>query len=199
MTRPSGQGMTSSNAQALLDFWLHDVGERGWFRADDAVDAALRARFGALLDAALTRGERFEAWAKTPRDALARLILLDQLPRNLFRDDARAFALDPAACAAAEDALARGHDAATPGREKMFFYMPFMHAETLAAQDRSVALFEAAGAAFADNLKHAVAHRAVIARFGRFPHRNAVLGRESTSEEATFLAEGGYAPGAKKR
>ena len=126
-----------------------------------------------------------------PEGALALLILLDQFPRNMFRGAARAFATDPLARAIAAGALLKGFDAQVPPEMRGFFYLPFMHSEDLADQERCVALYQAAGDA--DGLKWAQEHADIIRRFGRFPHRNAVLGRASTPEEQAFLDSGGFA------
>ncbi|PKP72771.1 MAG: DUF924 domain-containing protein [Alphaproteobacteria bacterium HGW-Alphaproteobacteria-6] len=175
----------------VLEFWLNEVGPRGWYVADPAVDDEIRSRF-------LTLWQEAEAgdhghWTSGPRGALAYLILTDQFPRNMFRDEARAFATDGRARAAADAAIAAGHDTAIAEPERQFFYLPFMHSEDIADQDRCIALI-AAGlpASGAGNRRHAEAHREVIARFGRFPYRNAALGRATTAAEAGFLAAGGY-------
>lgn len=175
----------------VLDFWLHEVGPAGWYAIDEAIDAEIRARFGALWREA-EAGDHGH-WTAGPRGALAYLILTDQFPRNMFRGDASAFATDGRARAAASSAIAAGLDAAIPEPERQFFYLPFMHSEDIADQDRCIALMTAGlPVTGAGNLRHAHAHRAVIARFGRFPYRNAALGRTTTEAEAAFLAAGGY-------
>jgi uncharacterized protein (DUF924 family) len=173
-------------AADLIDFW-RDAGRDRWFARDDAFDTELRTRF---LDAhlAAARGER-EAWRDTPDGALALVLLLDQLPRNLFRGSAQAFASDALARADAERAIAAGFDLRVDPALRVFFYLPFEHSETLADQDRSVASI--AMVDDADYLHYAQAHRDVIRRFGRFPHRNAALGRSNTPEEQTWLDAGG--------
>jgi uncharacterized protein (DUF924 family) len=162
-----------------------------WFRKDSGFDEGIRRRFSPLL-AALTEGEH-QDWLLAPRSALAFVIVLDQFSRNMFRGDARAFAQDALARSAADQAMRRGFDAAVSPVERSFFYLPFMHSEVLADQDRSVALFEALAGGDANNssVDYARRHRDIIARFGRFPHRNAVLGRPSTPEELAFLSEPG--------
>lgn len=180
--------MTVHRPTDILDFWKQ-AGREAWFRKDADFDAQIRSRFGGLLDA-FDRGE-LAGWDATPEGALALIILLDQFPRNLFRNDPRAFAHDADALKIADAALARGDDSQIEPALRMFFYLPFEHDETIASQDRSVALFTALGDA--ETLKYAEVHRDVIARFGRFPHRNAVLGRETTAEEQAFLDEGGFA------
>jgi uncharacterized protein (DUF924 family) len=182
----------------ILGFWFQGdphAFRQAWFKRDDAFDAEIRKRFGTLL--APAREGAHDAWATTPHGALALSILLDQFPRNLHRGTAEAFACDPHARAIARDAvLARRQDLALTPTQRVFLYLPFEHSEAMADQDLSVALFEglrdrAADAKPGGVIDYAWRHRAVIARFGRFPHRNAVLGRESTSAEAAYLAAGG--------
>ncbi|WP_254368196.1 DUF924 family protein [Paracoccus sp. Z118] len=168
-------------------FWLDEVGPKGWYVQSDELDQQIRARFmGAWQDA----GQLTQGWADTPEGALAALILTDQFPRNMFRGDSRSFATDPLAQKIAEAAIEAGHDLATPEPGRQFFYLPFEHAEDLDAQDRAVALF--AERMPGENLLHAQLHRDTIARFGRFPWRNAALGRESTPAEQAVLDAGGY-------
>ena len=158
-----------------------------WWRRDAAFDEEIRARVGPLREEIL-RGEHAD-WRGTARGALAYVVVLDQLSRNMFRGTPRAFEGDARALGAAREALARGDDATLASDERLFLYMPFMHSEALADQDRSLALFRALGGA--DALHAAEKHHAIIARFGRFPHRNAILGRASTPEEIAFLEEPG--------
>jgi uncharacterized protein (DUF924 family) len=171
----------------VVDFW-REAGEDAWFRKDEAFDAIFRARF---LDAheAAARGA-LDAWAQTPEGALALILLLDQLPRNAFRGTPRMFATDAKAVAIAEDAIAAGHDMALDEDIRVFLYLPFEHAENLALQERAVSLCEPLRE---DYLRFAILHRDIIARFGRFPHRNELLGRVSTAEELEFLSSGGFA------
>jgi len=184
--------------KAVLDFWFADgpnAHRSAWFQRDDAFDAEIRARFGALV--APAREGRLDDWARTPEGALALLIVLDQFPRNLFRGTAAAFASDPHARAMARRVVLEGRmDAALAPAQRVFLYLPFEHAEDMAAQDLSVALFEGlrdhkTHAAPGGSIDYAWRHRAVIARFGRFPHRNAALGRESTPAELIYLAQPG--------
>jgi uncharacterized protein (DUF924 family) len=170
----------------IIEFW-RSAGPQRWFAKDEAFDEACRARFLATYEAA-ARGDLAE-WELSPEGALALLILLDQLPRNMFRATRRAYATDPAALLAAERAIERGFAERAAPEMRRFFYLPFMHSEELAAQERSVALNEALGEK--DSIHWARHHRDIVARFGRFPHRNAILGRASTAEEAAFLAEEG--------
>lgn len=170
----------------VLEFWAAAGPER-WFAKDEAFDAACRERF-VLTHEAAARGD-LNDWELSPRGALALCLLLDQLPRNMFRGTRRAYRSDDAAVMTADRAIERGHDKAVEPALRRFFYLPFMHSEDAADQERSVALNEALGDA--DAIQWARHHRDIIARFGRFPHRNAILGRESTPEEAAFLAEEG--------
>jgi len=171
----------------VLSFW-RAAGPDKWFKKDDAFDAAIRARFLPTYEAAAA-GRL--AWDATPDGALALVIVLDQFPRNIFRSDARTYAADPLARATASRAIARGFDAQVPPAERSFFYLPFEHSENLADQERCVALNRASGDA--DALKWAEQHADIIRRFGRFPHRNKVLGRATTPEEQAFLDGGGFA------
>ncbi|AXK39721.1 DUF924 family protein [Crenobacter cavernae] len=163
-----------------------------WFRKDDAFDAELRERFLGLWQS-MTDGERL-AEADSPRAALAQLIVLDQFPRNLFRGDARAFASDAAARQLAKHAVAEGWDEQLPPVARWFVYLPFEHSEDLADQHKASRLFEAlpdGSPGYAGVIDYAHRHRDIVARFGRFPHRNAVLGRPDTPEEAAFLEQPG--------
>lgn len=195
-----------ADAASLLSFWFGDADVAApiapssmgrWFRHDPAFDATLRERFGAHVERA-ARDELVE-WESTAPGALARVLLLDQLPRNLYRNDARAFAADTLAREAADRSLARGFDREVSTLARAFFYLPYEHGESVAAQDRAVALFEALAASAPPEVaeaaesmrRYAHAHRDVITRFGRFPHRNASLGRESTPEEVAWLQAGG--------
>jgi uncharacterized protein (DUF924 family) len=188
----------TDDAERILDFWFAeglDTFRKAWFAQDDAFDASCRDGFGHLVVPA--RDGALDGWAATPRGALALLLLLDQFPRNLFRGSADAFASDAHARDVARDAvLVRRFDLALPPAARIFLYLPFEHGESPADQDLSVALFEGqrddpAHAAPAGTIDYAWRHRAVIQRFGRFPHRNAALGRASTPEERAWLAAGG--------
>lgn len=176
------------SADSVLSFW-HTLGRDKWFSRDDAVDAAIRRRFLSTYDAAVAG--LLARWEDTARSALALVIVLDQFPRNIFRDSARAFAADAQARGIAGRALAHGFDQAVAPTERGFFYLPFMHSEDMADQERCVALYQAVDDA--DGLKFALIHADMIRRFGRFPHRNAALGRETTADEQAFLAAGGFA------
>jgi len=185
-------------AQDVLDFWFGAPGtpEQGatrevWFRKDPAFDAAIGARFGDAVGIALAGG--FGAWCATAPGALARVLLLDQFTRNMYRDTPRAFAGDARALATAQDAVARGLDRELDPSGRWFLYMPFEHAEDEAMQRRSLELFGALAAETGDTapLEWARKHADVIFRFGRYPHRNAILGRASSPEEEAFLAQPG--------
>ncbi|OHC38611.1 DUF924 family protein [Rhodanobacter soli] len=186
-----------ATAQDVLDFWFAEAGTAHWFAADAAFDAQIRARFGAAVEAAAN--DRLDDWADTPSGWLALLILLDQFPRNLYRHDPRAWAADASAQRVALSGLARSDDRQLPAVQRVFAYLPLEHAEDSALQQRSVELFEALCAEvpteqrkqFEEFLDYARRHREVIARFGRFPHRNATLGRASTPEEMLYLAQPG--------
>jgi uncharacterized protein (DUF924 family) len=177
---------------AVLDFWLREIGEQGWYAGGEALDTRVRERFAGLWQAA--HDGALGHWLDGTAGALAFCILTDQFPRNMWRGSARAFATDALALAAAQRAVAQGWDmgAAEPGRQ--FFYLPFEHAEDLAMQDRGLALIATRmPETGAEPLLHARAHAAIIRRFGRFPFRNAALGRATTAAEAEWLAAGGYA------
>jgi uncharacterized protein (DUF924 family) len=172
----------------VVSFWI-EAGPKAWFKKSEAFDAQIRRKFEALHFTA-SRGE-LDDWAQTPDGALALLLLLDQFPRNLFRGSPHAFATDPLARRVARAAIDRGFDARVASELRQFFYLPFEHSEHLEDQDTSVALCAASGDA--DLEKWAKIHRDIIARFGRFPHRNACLGRTTTEPESAFLKSGGFA------
>ena len=169
----------SGDARSILDFWFREIGPDRWWTRSDATDEAIRKRFLALWEE--WRSRSTESFLTTSLEALAAVVLFDQFPRNMFRGDERAFATDGLALAMAEAAVDRGFDQELTEDERVFLYMPFMHAEDLAKQDRCVALFEALG--LPEQVRYAREHRAIIARHGRFPARNAALGRETRPEE----------------
>jgi uncharacterized protein (DUF924 family) len=180
----------------VLDFWFGTLERRGqprpeWFRKDPAFDAEIRARFGATLEAAAAR--ELEAWRASAESILALVVVLDQFSRNIHRGSARAFAQDAHARECAEEAIERGDDLGMLPVERQFLYLPFEHSERLADQERALELFRTLEAFEPTRglLTWAERHHAVVARFGRFPHRNALLGRASTPEEETFLAQPG--------
>jgi uncharacterized protein (DUF924 family) len=188
----------NSQAQAVFDFWFAgtDAQRREWFQKDDAFDREIERRFGAEIAQALESGLR--AWdAEGPQAALARILLLDQFCRNMHRGTPLAFAGDHLALQAALDMIAAGADQLLPPLQRAFVYLPLEHAEDMAMQEQAVALFtrlaESAPAnqGLAGMLDYAKRHREVIRRFGRFPHRNAILGRPSTPDELAFLQQPG--------
>ncbi|MBV9567713.1 MAG: DUF924 domain-containing protein [Hyphomicrobiales bacterium] len=179
--------MELPTADDVLAFW-REAGSEKWFAKDDNFDASIRTRFLELLDAA-RRGE-LAHWEETPNGALALAIVLDQFPRNLFRGTRLAYAADAQARGVTTRALARGLHHRCDQELVTFLYMPLVHSEDLADQERAVALFEILG--LEENLRSARDHRDIIARFGRFPHRNLILGRTTTVQEQAYLDEGGF-------
>jgi uncharacterized protein (DUF924 family) len=187
------------DAQQVLDFWFGRPGDaeyhrprEQWFRKDDAFDAQIRDRFGALIERALV-GE-LQSWAAHPASAVAQILVLDQFTRNVYRGTARAFSGDIRALAAAQALVDSGADRAMPGVRRQFVYLPFEHSEELAMQDESMRLFTQLARdepSLADLMTWADKHRVIVARFGRFPHRNAMLGRDSSTEEIEFLKQPG--------
>ena len=171
-------------AEAVLHFWFQQLTPRDWFAKSDELDARIRSRFLSLYEQLAADGA---SQVHGPRDLQAAVIVLDQFSRNLFRNDARAFAADPLARKLATQALEEGLDQRLPPEQCIFLYLPFEHSEDRADQTRAVALVSALGN---ENwTRYALAHQALIERFGRFPHRNAVLGRESTPEEIEMLKQ----------
>jgi len=175
------------NPQDVLHFWFGEATPAQLFKKDAAFDAEIRARFGATHQAAV-HGE-LAAWRDTPEGRLAEIIVLDQFSRNLFRDDARAFATDGMALVLAQEAIRAGADRTIPSARLAFLYMPFMHSESRAIHAEATRLFRQPG--LEDNYKFELKHKAIIDRFGRYPHRNRVLGRASTPEELAFLEQPG--------
>ncbi len=180
--------------ETILAFWFSPEpgAERPeWFRKDAAFDALVRTRFGNAIETALAGG--FRDWESTARGALARVLLLDQFTRNAYRGTPRSFAGDAQALATADAAITASHDRSLLPVERWFLYLPFEHSESTAVQERSVALFArlAAETGLASPLEWAEKHAVIIRRFGRFPHRNEILGRPSTPEEVAFLREAG--------
>ncbi len=186
--------MTTTPAE-LLDFWFVEAGRRRWFAKDAGFDALVRRRFEVLLARAAEGG--LDHWQAEPESSLALVILLDQFPRNMYRDRPRAYAHDGEARRGAGLAVERGHDRRAPLDRRFFFYLPFEHGEDAGDQRRSVALFrrwmeehEGSGRARAEEqFLYVLRHQEIIERFGRFPHRNRILGRTSTPEEEAFLEE----------
>jgi len=177
-------------AQELLDFWLDELTPDDWFRGGDELDARIRDRWLPRWEEA--RAGAFREWTVTPQGCLALVLLLDQFPRNMFRGSALAFATDRRALAVARAAVLAGKDRKVDLPARAFLYLPFEHSEALVDQDRCVRLFLLAFGKDHEFLTHARAHREIIRRFGRFPYRNAALGRESSPEEIAFIEKGGY-------
>ena len=174
-------------AQDILHFWFEELTEKQHFAKDAALDEMIRTRFGPTLEAA-ARCELF-AWRATPEGALAEIIVLDQFSRNVFRDTPRAFAQDSLALALAQGLVASGQDLLLSTAQRRFTYMPYMHSESPLIHAQAVQLFALTG--LEDNLAFELRHQLIINRFGRYPHRNAVLGRVSSAEELAFLSEPG--------
>jgi uncharacterized protein (DUF924 family) len=175
------------SAHDVVTFW-HEAGPQRWFAKDEAFDAEFKSRFEAAHHAAAAGV--LDAWAADAEGALALLVLLDQFPRNAWRNSAHMFATDGKARAIARAAIDAGLDRQVDAALRPFFYLPLMHSESLEDQERSVELNAALDA---NTQRYAVLHRDIIERFGRFPHRNKALGRETTAEERKFLDEGGFA------
>lgn len=185
--------------EAVLEFWFERAGPKRWFSVDPVFDAQMRRRFGPACHALRNGpGVAGHPWLVEPESALALVILLDQAPRNVWRGSNAAFSLDPLGREAAAEMLASGFDWALEPDRRAFVYMPLMHSEDIEDQALCVALCEERLGADSGTARHARAHFDLIARFGRFPHRNSALGRKATRAETEFLAGGGYAPGAKR-
>lgn len=179
--------MTTVTPDDINRFWIEEVGPKGWYERSDALDQQIRDRF---LDTWQSAATLAPAWARDPEGALAALILTDQFPRNMFREDPRAFATDDLARGLANEAISAGFDLRIDPPARQFFYLPFEHSEDMADQDRAVELFSEFMPG--ENLIHARIHRDTIARFGRFPWRNAALGRDPTPAETRVMQAGGY-------
>lgn len=186
MLTDSHDAVTADWAAALLDFWFNHAGEARWWARDAAFDRECLQRFRSIWEE--KRHLSPEQFLDRADDALAAVVLFDQLPRNMFRGSKDAYATDDLARQVARGAIAHGYDIQIGGAGRLFFYMPFQHSEDIGDQDLSLSLFEAAGDE--QSLDFARQHRAVIQRFGRFPHRNAVLGRTTLPEEAEAAAQG---------
>ncbi len=177
----------NSKPDQVLLFWFETLRPKDWYRSDAGLDDFVREKMGALHDLAVQGA--LEHWQEAPEGALALIILLDQVPRNIHRGGPRAFASDEKARDVLAHALREGHEKRLTKRKRVFLYLPLMHSEALAEQEQSVALFRALG--IENNLDYAVRHHDVIKRFGRFPHRNATLDRESSAEEQEYLDQPG--------
>ncbi|MDA7984970.1 MAG: DUF924 domain-containing protein [Alphaproteobacteria bacterium] len=191
MSEPSEQSAPpdenpAGGAEAVLSFWFAPGRERDWFMSSEQFDAELRAAW--LAPHLAAAAGRLEHWRETPRGALALVLLLDQAPRNLFRRTARAFGCDRRALRVSAAAVERAQDLALSPQERVFLYMPYQHAEDLAAQERSLELFARLGADGDNAFAYAGKHHEIIKRFGRFPHRNAALGRANTPDEEAYLS-----------
>ncbi|WP_298210011.1 DUF924 family protein [Acidovorax sp.] len=173
--------------QPILQFWFEELTPKQHFAKDTALDETIRTRFGDTLDAA-ARCELY-AWRTTAEGRLAEILVLDQFSRNVWRDTPRAFAQDALALALAQELVASGQDRSLPTAQRIFAYMPYMHSESALVHEQAVALFSQPG--MEGNLDFELRHKAIIDRFGRYPHRNAVLGRTSTPQERMFLNEPG--------
>lgn len=176
----------------IVSFWVDEIGPSGWYESSKKLDDTIRTRF--LADWQAAHDGKLESWHSTAEGALAFLILTDQFSRNMFRGDARSFATDAAARSCADHAIANDLDLQIDLPQRQFFYLPFMHSEAMADQDRCIDLMEqrmADGEGQGDTL-HARVHRQIIQTFGRFPYRNDALGRVSSPEEQAFIDDGGY-------
>lgn len=183
----------TADPREVVSFWLGQS-EKAWFTADPEFDAEVSNRFGSLLERA--RAGALDHWAESADSTLALVILLDQMSRNVYRDMPEMFAADDKALAVARRAIERGFDQELPKQKRRWIYLPFMHSEDFADQEKSVELFTREE--LSESIPFAVDHADIIRRFGRFPHRNAILGRETTPEEAAFLAGGGFSGVARK-
>ena len=176
-----------SNAAKVVEFWL-SAGSKAWFSKDDDFDAAIKEQFGTLLEKAALN--ELSSWEAASDSTLALILILDQFSRNLYRNSARAFAQDTLCLRIAKLSLDNGFDSQVDPALRQFFLMPLMHSESILDQRRCVKLFHAINRP--DNLKYAILHRDIIERFGRFPHRNAVLNRATSLAEQAFLDSGGF-------
>jgi uncharacterized protein (DUF924 family) len=179
--------MNAHAVDEIVKFWFEELSPDDWYKADARRDAEIRRRFGPLYEKLKVAVP--QDWLELPKGWLAAILVLDQFPRNMFRGDPRAFATDAEALALAKRVIAKGVDMRLQPDERAFIYLPFQHSEDGVDQARSLELFTALGNP--NNLDFALRHKAIIDRFGRFPHRNAVLGRASTEEESVFLKEPG--------
>lgn len=180
--------MKDTAIEDILRFWFEEIEKSRWFKKDAAFDKELEARYGALLASA--KRDELDGWHETSRGSLALIVLLDQFSRNIFRDTADAFAADAKALRLTLDGIAKGFDKELTLEQRSFYYLPLRHAEDLAMQQLGLAKTRELNAAGYGSDKYALNHLEIIERFGRFPHRNRVLGRENTTEEALYLAEG---------
>jgi uncharacterized protein (DUF924 family) len=171
----------------IINFWFKETKPEQWWKKDKAFDALLVERFSELHSRA-SRCELFE-WRKHPEGRLAEIIILDQFSRNMFRDTPRAFATDPLSLALSHEAISCGADQALTPSQRSFLYMPFMHSESLQIHEAAVELYRNNG--IQSNLDFELSHKKIVEKFGRYPHRNEILGRQSTTEEIEFLSQPG--------
>ncbi len=185
--------MSEVTAQDVLTFWFEEAGSEKWYKKNDAFDQSLKDRYGDVVTetAQAIRENGVGPWEGDPAGDLATIIVLDQFPRNIYRGTPKVYAFDELAVGVAERAIAAQRDVDMPEGPRPFFYMPFMHAEDVTLQDRCVAYMKDRGGAPA-NVKFAEHHCGIVQKFGRFPHRNEILGRESSEEELAFLNEDGF-------
>jgi len=177
--------MNGSSFQDVLEFWFVELEPRQWWTKDTIIDQLIRDRFGELHDDAIA--SKLYYWRESGMGRLAEIIVLDQFSRNIYRDQAKAFAWDGMALVLAQEAVRIGADQELEAPEKAFFYMPYMHSESMAIHTQAVKLFDQPGVEF--NLEFELKHKIIIDRFGRYPHRNTVLGRTSTADEIEFLSQ----------
>jgi uncharacterized protein (DUF924 family) len=173
--------------EAVLTFWFSEIEPKSWWVADPTFDELVRTRFAATLDRAVKA--ELHDWRTTPQGRLAEILVLDQFSRNIFRNSPLAFAQDPMALALSQEAVGAGLAASLSAIERTFLYMPFMHSESRLIHESALELFRENG--LEDNFQFELKHKAIIDRFGRYPHRNAILGRASTAEEIEFLKQPG--------
>lgn len=190
---PGDEGKTG--IQDLIDFWFAESSKARWYDSTAEFDQSCFDRFGKLVQ--LAKAGDLDQWAETPLGALALCLLLDQMPRNIYRASPKAFESDQKAILVAKDAIERGFDQELDLEKRKFLYLPFMHSEVLAEQERSVSIATTLGDE--ETVRHAIEHAEVIRRFGRFPHRNAILGRVSTEEEIAYLEAGAETYGQSSR
>lgn len=179
--------MSLKTARNILDFWFDESVEPMWFKKDAAFDRQVEENFLDTYELAARGG--LANWKDRPKETLALIILLDQFPRNMFRNSSRAFATDKLAVELTKYAISRNFDADLSIKERIFLYMPLMHSERLEDQEKAIEVYTQLGKE--DNLEYALKHKEIIDRFGRFPHRNKILGRESTAAEKLFLSQPG--------
>jgi len=173
--------------QQVLEFWFHQIDPKLWWNGGEAFDAEVKARFLPTLEQA-ARGELYR-WRRAPQGRLAEVIVLDQFPRNIHRHTPAAFACDGMALVLAQEAVAAGADRELSATERVFLYLPYMHSESAAIHEQAERLYRDNG--LQDNYRYELRHKAIVDRFGRYPHRNAILGRASTVEEIEFLKQPG--------